>query len=110
MRRAWKTLIAQHPSWKVYHLDMDTFLESMSRPYHTRVIDGDPIRSSNLAGYVNSIQGSKPKKRANIEWIQIGGPPSSMYCSSHMDGHIMIVAIRSIRAGEELFCDYSWGR
>lgn len=108
LRRHWKSLLAEQPSWSVYQLDMDTFPGSMSKPYHTRVIDGDPVRCGNIAGYINSIKSTKPKKRPNVEWIQIDGPPPPPYCTKHMDDHIMTVAIRSIAAGEELFCDYAW--
>lgn len=110
--RAWKTLVAQHPSWRVYQLDMDTFPECMKRPTHARIIDGDPVRCGNIAGYINSVQGGKGKSlniEPNVEWVQFAGSPSLEYCLKNMDDHIMTVATRTIRAGEELLCDYEWG-
>jgi hypothetical protein len=107
-RRQWTVLVTQHPSWKVYQLDMDSHPEAMHRPYHTRVIDGDPVHYGNIAGYINSTKGSKPKKRPNVHWVQIDGPTLHEYCIVHMDDHVMTTVIVSIRAGEELFCDYAW--
>jgi hypothetical protein len=44
-----------------------------------RVIDGDPIRSGNIVGFINSTVGTHPKRRANCEWVFVEGPPLAPY-------------------------------
>lgn len=108
-RKNWRIIMAQHPSWSKYQLDMDTDAdEVLKRPYHTRVIDGDPVCSSNLAGYINSTLGCRPERDPNVWWIQVGGPPQGHGCRKHMDDHIVTVAKKTIRAGEELLCAYEY--
>ncbi|CAM6082608.1 unnamed protein product [Calypogeia fissa] len=105
----WNILVRQHPSWAVYALRMNSDSdELLMRPWHCRMVDGDPVRSSNLAGYINSTQGRGRVLEPNVEWVQVFGPPHPPYFVQHMDDHIMTVAIRTIRAGEELLCDYGW--
>lgn len=106
--KAWKLLVHQHPSWRVYQLDMDCWPGSHKKKEHTRTIDGDPVRFPNVAGYINSTKGTKPKKIPNVEWVTVGGTPPPPFNGKCVDDHIMTVAIRPIRAGEELFCDYDW--
>jgi SET domain len=106
--RAWKILLSQAPTWKVYQLDMDRWPGSHKRIEHTRTIDSDPIRYPNIAGYINSTQGTKPKRSPNVEWVTVAGSPPPPFYSKEVDDHIMTVAIRPIKAGEEFFCDYEW--
>lgn len=112
--KSWKILTRQHPSWAVYALKMNSDPDELIvRPEHCRMIDGDPIRSGNIAGYINSCQGPRggqrrPPIEPNVEWVQVFGSPCNEYCHTQMDDHIMTVAIRTIRAGDELICDYSW--
>ena len=108
-RRHWNILVAANPWWKKFQLDLDMEAGSLARPGQTRVVDGDPVRCANLSGYINSTYGTKPKKRPNVQWVHVEAPPSRDWCSdSSISDHVVTVLIRSIRAGEELFCDYLW--
>jgi hypothetical protein len=109
-RRAWNSIVSQHPSWSTYQLDLDSDEnERMVRPAHRRVVDGDPVRCGNMAGYINSTEGLKPARKPNVEWQQFPGPPPPPYYTKHMDDHVVMVAIRTIRAGEEILCAYPFG-
>lgn len=107
----WNRILSQCPAWKVYQLDMDRYAGSTVRHSQIKIVDGDPIRSSNIAGYINSSLGTRPKRMKNIEWLQFDGPPlhPPYPMRANMAGHIMTSAIRTIRAGEELFTSYGWG-
>jgi hypothetical protein len=74
-KRHWNRILTQHPEWKTFALEMDTFAGSTRRHSDRRVIDGDPIRSGNIVGFINSTVGTHPKRRANCEWVFVEGPP-----------------------------------
>ena len=44
------------------------------------MIDGDPVRSCNIAGYINStkfpkrLKGEIPTLEPNVEWVYVEGP------------------------------------
>jgi hypothetical protein len=60
-RRHWNRILTQHPEWKTFALEMDTFAGSTRRHSDGRVIDGDPIRSRNIVSFINSTVGTHPK-------------------------------------------------
>ena len=110
MRHAWNFIVSEHPLWSIYQLDLDADEhERVVRPYHRRVVDGDPVHCGNLAGYINSVDGLKPPREPNVEWQQIAGPPSPPYFTKYMDDHVMTTTIRTIRVGEEVLCAYEFG-
>src|SRR5450759_82568 len=53
-RRHWTNILTQHLEWKTYALAMDTFDGCTRRYSEQRMIDGDPIRNGNIAGFINS--------------------------------------------------------
>jgi hypothetical protein len=73
-----------------------------------RVIDGDPIRSGNIVGFINSTVGTHPKRRANCEWVFVEGPPLAPYGQTYHEDHCLVIATRTIRSGDELFTHYEW--
>ncbi len=107
-RRHWNMILTQHPKWKTFALEMDTFAGSTRRHNDVRVIDGDPIRSGNIAGFINSIVGTHPKRRANCEWVFVEEPPPTPYGQTYHEDHCLVIAIRTIRSGDELFTHYEW--
>ena len=107
-RRHWNMILQQHPEWKTYALEMDTFDGTTRRFSEGRVIDGDLVRSGNIAGYINSSVGTRPKRRANYEWIFVEGPPPTPYGQTYHKDYVLVVATRTIRAGDELFTHYEW--
>ncbi|CAK9221513.1 unnamed protein product [Sphagnum troendelagicum] len=107
-RRHWNRILTQHPEWKTFALEMDTFAGSTRRYSDGRVIDGDPIRSGNIAGFMNSMVGTQPKRRANCEWVFVEGPPPAPYGQTYHEDHCLVIATRTIRSGDELFTHYEW--
>ncbi|KAL3682721.1 hypothetical protein R1sor_000743 [Riccia sorocarpa] len=95
-----------------YLLDVDSTRPSIP-PTERRFIDGDPARCSNIAGYINSSLGrrqgvSDGQISENVEFHYCGDAPRH-HGRRDLEFHIVVVAIRSIRAGDELFASYSWG-
>jgi hypothetical protein len=76
-KRHWNKLLTQHHEWKTYALEMDTFANSTRRHSDGRMIDGDPIRSENIAGFINSKVGTRHKCMDNCEWVFVKGTFSS---------------------------------
>ncbi|CAK9264690.1 unnamed protein product [Sphagnum jensenii] len=107
-RRHWNRILTQHPEWKTFALEMDTFAGSTRRHSDGRVIDGDPIRSGNIVGFMNSMVGTQPKRRANCEWVFVEGPPPAPYGQTYHEDHCLVTATRTIRSGDELFTYYEW--
>ncbi len=107
-RRHWNKILAQHLEWKTFALEMDTFAGSTRRHSDGRVIDGDPIRSGNIAGFINGTVGTLPKRRANCEWVFVEGPPPAPYGQTYHEDHCLVIATRTIRSGDELFTHYEW--
>ncbi|CAM6010538.1 unnamed protein product [Sphagnum balticum] len=107
-RRHWNRILTQHPEWKTFALEMDTFASSTRRHSDGRVIDGNPIRSGNIAGFMNSMVGTQPKRRANCEWVFVEGPPPAPYGQTYHEDHCLVIATRTIRSGDELFTHYEW--
>ena len=89
-----------------------------------RMIDGDPVRSCNIAGYINSSVVTRDLRdlesesrpvcrrvrgravhRENVKWVFEDGPPEGC-AESHAEFHIMTYAIRPIAAGAELIASY----
>ncbi|KAH9566052.1 hypothetical protein CY35_04G110300 [Sphagnum magellanicum] len=107
-RRHWNKILTQHPEWKTFAFEMDTFAGSTRRHSDGRVIDGDPIRSGNIAGFINSTMGTQPKHRANCEWVFVEGPPPAPYGQTYHEDHYLVITTRTIRSGDELFTHYGW--
>jgi len=107
-KRHWNMILTQHPEWKTFALEMDTFASSTRRHNDGRMIDGDPIRSGNIAGFINSTMGTQPKRRANCEWVFVEGPPLAPYGQTYHEDHCLVIATRTIRSGDELFTHYEW--
>ncbi|CAM6060229.1 unnamed protein product [Sphagnum tenellum] len=101
-------ILTQHPKWKTFALEMDTFASSTRRHSDGRVIDGDPIRSGNIASFINSTVGTQPKRRANCEWVFVEEPPPAPYGQTYHEDHCLVIATRTIRSGDELFTHYEW--
>jgi hypothetical protein len=104
----WGILTKAASSFKVYSLSVDSHPDSKVPLGQRRFIDGDPIRSSNLAGYMNSTMGTKPKRRVNVEWVLNDGPAILGTSTTYVDMHIMTVATTTIHAGQELLAHYDW--
>jgi hypothetical protein len=100
-------LLTQHPEWKTYALEMDIFAGSIRRQSDGRVIDGDPIRSGNIAGFINNKVGTRPKRRGNCKWVFVEGPPPAPYGQNYHEDHCLVMATMTIRLGDELFTHMS---
>jgi hypothetical protein len=87
---------------------MDTFASSTRRHNDGRVIDGDPICSGNIVGFINSTVGTLPKRKANCEWVFVEGLPPAPYGQADHEDHCLVIATRTIRSGDELFTHYEW--
>lgn len=108
-RRHWNLILQQHPEWKTYQLDMDGHDKCTRRFSEQQIVDGDPVRHNNIAGYINSCVGTlRPKRKPNVEFVFCEGPPPAPYGQTYHHDHTMVMAIRTIRAGEELFSHYLW--
>ncbi|KAL3684834.1 hypothetical protein R1sor_002856 [Riccia sorocarpa] len=107
-RSDWQHLLHTHRSgFRTYVLDVDARPGCDLPRSERRYIDGDPARSPNLAGYINSTVGTQPPRRPNVEWEHVGGPPNE-FGAQDLEFYIATVAIRPIIAGDELFCQYMW--
>ncbi len=107
-RRRSNMILTQHPKWKTFVLEMDTFAGSTRRHSDGRVIDGDPICSGNIAGFINSTVGTQLKRRANYEWFLVEGPPPAPYGQTYHEDHCLVITTRTIKSGDELFTHYEW--
>ncbi len=107
-RRHWNMILTEHPEWKTFALEMDAFVGSIRKHSDGRVIDGDPIRSRNIVGFINSTVGTQLKRRANCEWVFVEGPPPTPYGQTYHEDHCLVIATRTIRSGDELFTHYEW--
>ncbi len=107
-RKHWNMILTQHPESKTFALELDTFVGSIRKHSDGRVIDGDPIRSGNIAGFINNTVGTQPKRRANCEWVFVEGPPPAPYGQTYHEDHCLVITTRTIRSGDELFTHYEW--
>jgi hypothetical protein len=107
-KRYWNRLLIQHPEWKTYALELDTFAGRGEVHIDKRVIDGDPIRSGDIVGFINNIIGTRPKHKANCEWVFVKGPALASYGHNYHEDHCLAIATRTIRSGDELFTHYAW--
>ncbi|KAL3686449.1 hypothetical protein R1sor_009023 [Riccia sorocarpa] len=106
----WLVLVAAHQAgFRTYLLDVDSW-RGLSMPREEyRYVDGDPARCSNLAGYINSVVGTRrPTREPNVMWVLIEDPPAS-YGRRDLEFHVATVPTRPIHAGDELLCHYPWG-
>ncbi len=98
-RRHWNMILTQHPKWKTFALELDTFAGSTRRHSDVTVL---------VVGFINSTVGTRPKRRANCEWVFVEGPPPTPYGETYHEDHCLVLAIRTIRSGDELFTHYEW--
>ncbi|KAL3688124.1 hypothetical protein R1sor_014433 [Riccia sorocarpa] len=106
----WLVLLGAHPTgFRTYLLDVDSWRGSIMTREEYRFVDGDPARCPNLAGYINSVIGTRrPQRQPNVMWVLIEDPPAS-YGRRDLEFHVATVPTRPIQAGEERLCDYPWG-
>ena len=127
----WSVITKAAPSFAKYSLSADAYPRSDGSTVprgELRMIDGDPVRSCNIAGYINSskiprrLKDEMPTLVPNVEWIFCDGAPKrpdklgtpatarrgAPATSTPMPFHILTVALKTIRAGEELLCKYDW--
>ena len=124
---SWSAITKEAPSFARYSLSVDGYPsdeESAMMPSRStkrvprlprgemRFIDGDPVRSANIAGYINSVaipnrlRGVVPRREPNVEWVLCDGAPVG--CSEKdIPFHILTVPIRTIRPGDEILASYS---
>jgi hypothetical protein len=86
-------ILTQHPEWKTFALEMDTFAGSIRRHSDGKVIDGDPIHSGNIAGFINCTVGTQPKRRANCEWVFVEGPFPAPYGQTYHEDHCLVIEL-----------------
>ncbi|KAL3682317.1 hypothetical protein R1sor_000339 [Riccia sorocarpa] len=106
----WLVLVGAHPTgFRTYLLDVDSWRGSSIPREEYRFVDGDPARCPNLAGYINSVIGTRrPQRQPNVMWVLIEDPPAS-YGRRDLEFHVATVPTRPIQAGEELLYDYPLG-
>ena len=125
----WNALSHASPSFRVFALSPDSYPDPhtgrrVTRPVDGyRMIDGDPVRCSNIAAYINSVsipralKGSIQRMVPNVEFVFCDGPPVGAPSPRRSrpgappqpplyDFHMMVCATRSIRTGDELFARY----
>lgn len=107
-KRHWTMILKQHPEWQTYALELDAHALSVRRQSETRTIDGDPIRNGNIAGFINSTVGTRPKQKGNCEWVTYDGPAPAPYGQRYHEDYVLVLATRTIEAGDELFTHYIW--
>ncbi|KAL3676821.1 hypothetical protein R1sor_026769 [Riccia sorocarpa] len=98
---------SHHPSTEVHGVVGESIMvvEKYVAPHR----DDDTSGCTNLAGYINSVIGTRrPQREPNVMWVLIEDPPTS-YGRRDLEFHVAIVPTRPIQAGEELLCDYPWG-
>ena len=119
----WNALSHASPSFRVFALSPDSYPDPqtgrrVARPVDGyRMLDGDPVRCSNIAAYINSVtipralKGSIRRMVANVEFVFCDGPPPGAPSPPPpqpplYDFHMMVYATRTIRSGDELFARY----
>ncbi|KAL3693546.1 hypothetical protein R1sor_007197 [Riccia sorocarpa] len=98
---------SHHPSTEVHGIVGESIVvvEGYVAPHR----DDDTSGCPNLAGYINSVIGTRrPQREPNVMWVLIEDPPAS-YGRRDLEFHVATVPTRPIQAGEELLCDYPWG-
>ena len=99
----WTILSRAHPRFKTYVLSVDEGDTRVLRG-DKRFIDGDPMRSHNISGFINSVKGTD--RIPNVEWIHIEG--SHERFTQWMEVSVVTVAYRTIRAHDEILCNYDF--
>ena len=82
------------------------------------MVDGDPMRSSNIAAYINSVSIPRSlqhmmgrRREPNVDFVFVDGCPKSaekfpVAVRQQYPMHLEVQAIRTIRVGEELLARY----
>ncbi len=105
---SWQIICGHVPSIANYSINVDA---NRAIPVHLqRIVDGDPVRGSNIAGYINSAYGfRKVGVQTNVSFqIRPGRPKPNPYVSASVmcDFHIIVVAKQNITKGDELLAGY----
>jgi hypothetical protein len=113
----WQSLTKASPTFAHYGVSADSY---PGRPANLprsaqRMVDGDPVRCSNIVGYINSS--AVPKQLyglvrhrlvANVEFHYVTGPPPLAPPTTNPRAFDLVVyAICTIHAGDELLCPYN---
>ena len=91
-------------------LNADSFIErGITHNERERIyVDGRPYNQGNIAWLINSSRGRNERTNCAFVECEIGHDPDHM----SIDGprYIVVNAVRSLRAGEELLVNYGWRR
>ena len=95
----WNLLSRQCSSYGRYGISIDLHPTC-------RFIDGYPLRTGNLAGYINSPSGFwETSRQPNAEWVECTHPCVELGPS--ITHYVMTYATRTIRSGEEILVAYT---
>lgn len=99
----WTILSRSDPRFRVYVLSVDGGKKRVI-PGDRRFIDGDPMRSHNISGFINSVKGTN--RVPNVEWVHLEGSHERFIHNAEVS--VITVASRSILVGDEIFCNYDF--
>lgn len=71
-------------------------------------VDGRPYSQGNIAGLINSSRGMSA--RTNCTFVECENSHEPGHMSRDVQRYIVVNAIRSLRAGDELLVNYGWRR
>ncbi|KAL3701943.1 hypothetical protein R1sor_019965 [Riccia sorocarpa] len=97
--KEYKLMLQHMPSLIDYILDTSQKVPGGAQK--RRYIDGDPVRTGNIAGYIQSSLGTNIG--SNAEWHYVDGGHMWFHRRWNKGFHIMTVASRTIEPGEEGF-------
>jgi len=97
----WEMLVLEWPQIKTYSLCSNG--QTCGHFTRQQYIDGSPLYTWCIAAYMNS--GVFNQSTVNVEWEESYEHHPKIHKDSKLP-HVWTVAIRSIRAGEELFANY----
>lgn len=101
--KAWRILSRQCPTFGRYGL-------RIKADPRWAFLDGYPLRTSNMAGYINSCRGRiRQGVLPNAEWHEYFRSSHELIAPRYTH-YVLTHATRTIRAGEELLVDYDWHR
>ena len=85
----WNVLSRCHPTFRMYCVSADSYPEEDDRrppqpEEGYRMVDGDPMRSSNIAAYINSVSIPRSlrhmmgrRREPNVDFVFVDGCPKS---------------------------------
>ena len=71
-------------------------------------VDGRPYSQGNIAGLINSSRGRSARTNCTVVECENSHEPGHM--SRNVERYIVVNAIRSLRAGDEILVNYGWRR